>query len=119
MFRATFLSIVVSLALGQDLNMLCRTWCDAKAVAGSECHHKTPTAIPNVAATKDCRNGVGAATVAVREDVRNGMSSRHANQAIPPARYPLVQFTNNATAGCEPWRALALDRHPLSTALRI
>jgi len=119
MFRATLLSIVISLALGQDLNLLCRTWCDAKALARSECHHTSPTAIFNVAATKDCTNGVGAAAVALSEHVRNGTAPRHAHDAIPPARSRLVLLIGDAASGREPWRSLALDRHPLSTTLRI
>jgi hypothetical protein len=119
MFRTTLLSIVVSLTLGQDLNLLCRTWCDAKGVAVSECHHNAPTATPQVAGTKDCANEGGAATAALKEDARNGASPRHATQAMPPPPCQLVRSTIDATPGHEPWRSLSLDRHPLSTALRI
>jgi len=119
MFRATLLSIVVSLVVGQDLSLLCRTWCDANAVTASECHHKSAIAIPNVAATKDCDNDVSAATAALKEDMRTRMAPRHAHEAIPPARYQLVVLISDATSGREPWRALAFKSHPLSTGLRI
>jgi hypothetical protein len=118
-FRAALLSIVVSLGIGQDLTLLCTTWCDAEAAVGSECHHNSSSHTPNVAGDKSCDNVQAAITAALREDVRRGVPSQDANQLIPVPRFQLVQLTTDVRRGQEPWRKLSLERRPLSAALRI
>jgi hypothetical protein len=118
-FRAVVLSIVFSLAVGQDVALLCRTWCDAHVAAASECHHKDSSARPSVAGNEHCDNVVVAATAVLREDVRRDVSSQGANQAIPVPRYQFAQSTIDARSGQEPWRAWSLEKRPLTTALRI
>ena len=118
MFRTVLLSIVFSLAGGQDLALLCRTWCDGHAVAATECHHKN-SRTPSVAGSENCDSGVAAATAVLREDVRRDVSSRNGNQAIPVVRYQLAQLTIGAGSLQEPWREWSLENRPLSTALRI
>jgi hypothetical protein len=118
-FRTVLLSIVFSLAVGQDLALLCRTWCDGHAVGAIECYHKNSSRMPSVAASENCDNLVVAATAVLREDVRRDASSRNGNQAIPVPRYQLAQLTIDAGAGQEPWREWSLEKRPLSTALRI
>lgn len=119
MFRAALVSIVFSLAVGQNVALLCRPWCDAQATAASECHHKNSSATPSVAGDEDCGKGVVAATAVLREDVRRDVSSQDTNQAIPVPRYQLAQLTIDARRGQEGWREWPLDTRPLSTALRI
>lgn len=119
MFRAALLSIVFSLAVGQNLALLCRTWCDAHAAAASECHQKNSSARPGVTGDENCDNVVVAAIAVLREDVRRGVSSPDANHAIPVPRYQLAQLTIDARPGREPWREWSLESLPLSTALRI
>jgi hypothetical protein len=111
-------SIVVSLAVGQNVALLCRTWCDAVAATASECHHKNSSTTPSVAGDEDCGTVVLAATALLREDVRRDVSS-HTNQAIPVPRYQLAQLTIDARLGQKPWREWSLEQRPLSTALRI
>src|SRR5688572_16688739 len=111
--------MVVSLAVGQDLALLCRTWCDGHAVAASECHHKNSPSMPIVAGSENCDNVVVAATAVLREDGRRDVSSRNGNQAIPVPRYQLAQLTIGAGPGREPWRESSFEKRPLSTALRI
>jgi hypothetical protein len=120
-FRAALLSIVVSLAVGPNASLLCGTWCAAKAAAASGCHHKTLCDTLGVARDSNCDNVVGgpAATAALREDVRRGVSSQDASQAVPVTRDQFVQLTIDAAPGHEPWRAPTPDSRPLSTALRI
>jgi hypothetical protein len=115
-FRTALLSIVFSLAVGQNVALLCSTWCDA---AASESHHKHSSTTPSVAGDESCANMVMAATAVVREDLRLGVSSPDANQAIPVPRYRLAQSMIEARRGEEPWRAWSLEKRPLSTTLRI
>ena len=113
------LSIVLSLAVGQDLPLLCRTWCAGHAVVASESHHTNSSRMPGVAGSENCDDVVVASTAVLREDVRRDVSSRNANQAIPVPRYQLAQLTIGAGPGQEPWREWSLEKGPLSTALRI
>ena len=119
MFRAALLSIVLSLAAGQNAVILvCRTWCDAHAATASECHHENSFTTPSVAGG-DCRDMVAADTAVLREDTRRDVSSVDASQAIALARYQLVQLTSDAPSGQEPRREWSLEERPLSTALRL
>ena len=118
MFRAALFSIVVSLATGQDVALLCRTWCDAETAAATECHHKDSSPTPNVAGGKRC-DPMMAVTVAVTEDVRRGVLSPDGNPPILVRPYQLSRLTIEARLGQEPWRESPLDTSPLSTALRI
>jgi hypothetical protein len=118
-FRAALLSIVFSLAAGQNVALLCRSWCDAHAAVPSECHHENSSTTPSVAGDKDCGKVVVAATAILREDVRRGVWSRDTNQAIPVPRYQLAQLTIQERPGHEPGREWSLEKRPLSIALRI
>ena len=115
MFRAALISIVFSLAVGQNLALLCRPWCDADLAAASECHHKSPSVVSD----EDCDNVAVAVTAVLREDVRRDVPSQDANQAIPVPRFQLAQLTIGIRAGEEPWCAWSLEKRPLDTALRI
>lgn len=117
MFRAALLSIVFSLAVGQNVALLCRTWCDAHVAAASECHHENSSSTPSMAGDEDCDNA--AVVVVLKEDVWRDVSSQDANQAIPVPRDQLAQLTIDTRRGHEPWRKWSLEHFPLSTALRI
>ena len=118
-FRASLLSIVISLAVGQNVSLLCRTWCAAEAAGAGECHHTSSSPRPMVAGEKSCDNVVTAGILGFREDVRRGVSSHDPSQAIPVPRYQLTELTIDARRGQEPWRKSSLDGRPLSVALRI
>ena len=119
MFQAAVLSIVLTLAVGQNVALLCKTWCDAHAAASSECHHENPSTTPSVAGDEHCDNVMVAAAAVLREDVQCGVSSSDAKQAIPIPRYQLAQLTIDARSGLDSWREWLLEKRPVSTALRI
>ena len=119
MFRATLLSIVLSMAVGPNVSLLCRTWCDARAAAASGCHHEHSSTAPNVAGSENCDRGTSAVTAALREDVRRGTVPSGWEHAIPVSRYQLAQLMIDAGPGQEPGREWRLARRPLATALRI
>ena len=118
MFRAVLLSIVLSLAVGQNVALLCRAWCNAHEAAASGCHHEDSPTTPTVD-DESCDNVVVAATAVLREDVRRNVSSQDANHAIPVPRYQLAQFTIDTCQNREAGRRWLLENRPLSTALRI
>jgi len=118
-FRAVLLSIVLSLAVGQNVALLCRAWCNAHVAAASGCHHEDSSTTPTVAGDESCDNVAVAATAVLREDVRRSVSSQDANHAIPVPRYQLAQFTIDTRQNQEAGRRWLLENRPLSTALRI
>jgi hypothetical protein len=119
MSQAVVLSIVLTLAVGQNLTLLCRTWCDAhEAAAASECHHKNSSPAPSVAGDDNCDNLAALATAVLR-DVRRDVSPQDANETIPVPRYLLGQLTVDTRLGQEAGREWSLEERPLSTALRI
>jgi hypothetical protein len=118
-FQVTVLSIVLTLAVGQNIALLCRTWCDAHSAAASECHYENSSTGPSLAGDESCDKGVVDTIAVLKEDVRRDVSSQDANQAIPVPRYQLAQLKVDARPDQEAWRERSLERRPLSTALRI
>ncbi len=119
MFRAALFSIVVSMAGGQNVALLCRTWCDAHAGAASGCHHENSPTIPNVAGDESCNSVVPALTAVLRENEHRGVSSPDANQAMSVPCYRLAQLTTDARPGREPWSDWSLTTRSFGIALRI
>ena len=121
MFRTAVLSIVLTLAVGQNAALLCSTWCDAHAQAARACHHKDPTPAGSVSAGDDCCNVVlGTSTTAfLREDVQLGSSSADPDDAIPVTRYQPAHSTIAARTRPEPGWTWSLEQRHLLTALRI
>jgi hypothetical protein len=119
-FRAAAISIVLTLAIGPNAQLLCKAWCHPQAArSASECHHKNSSTTPSVASDESCDKAVGGPTAMLREGGWRGVPSPHANQAIPVPRYQLVRLTIDARPGHEPWREWSLEKRPLATALRI
>ena len=119
MFRAALLSIVLSLAVGPNVALLCRTWCDGQVAAASECHHEHSSSTSSVASEEHCGTVAVAAIALPREDTRSDVSFRDATQAIPVPRYQFAHLKVDARPDQEPWRERSLEKRPLSTALRI
>ena len=114
-FKAAALSIAVTLVVGPNASMLCRTWCDQQAVIASGCHHEKPTTSPGLAGDDCCRNMVlGTAGVVPR-----AVSAPDVDHAIWTSRFQIAPSTRDPRPGQEPGREGSLERRPLSTVLRI
>jgi hypothetical protein len=118
-FQAVALSIALTLAVGQNAALLCRSWCDTHAAAASECHHETSSDTPSVVGSERCDSEVLGAAAVLRQDMRRGVSPTNADHAVAVPRYQLDALTTGARPGQEPGRECSLDKRPLSTALRI
>lgn len=116
-FRTAVFSIVFSLAVGQNVGLLCRTWCDAHVAPATECHHKNSSTTPTIGGDEDCGNPVAA--TAVLRDIRRNVVSQDPNQAIPVLRYQFARLTIDAGPDPEPGRDWSLEQRPLATPLRI
>lgn len=115
-FRATLVSIVLTLAVGQDASVLCQAWChDATPAA---CTHHGSTTSPSVSGDDSCGVVLGAATF-VREDARRTAAAPDAQNALVVPRFLLPASPNAFHRGVESLRQLPLEEQPLLIALRI
>lgn len=118
MFRASALSIVLTLAAGPDAALLCNSWC-VQADASTECHHEAAVT-SSIAAAGDCCGGlvldVGAFLV---KDVRRDASSPDGDHVISGLRHQFAISATNSLPGHDPGRHGSLDKRPLLTILRI
>ena len=121
MFRTVVLWIVVTLTVGQNAALLCRTWCEAHAPAASACHHSDPAPSTRVSAGDDCCKAVlsTSTTMFLREDVRLGVSSADSVYAIAVVRYQPAHSTIDVRPDQSPGRDWSLGTRPLPTALRL
>lgn len=118
MFRAAVFSIVLSVAVGPNLALLCRTWCHAQASAGRTCHHENLSTTARMAGDENCDDVVLGVSAVLREDARRDVPP-DSNHAIPVPRYRLAQSTIDARHGQEIWRDWSREKRPLLAVLRI
>ena len=118
MFRAALLSIVLTLAVGQDAALLCGVWCHSGGGIAGACEHQTEATSPGIISNDDCTVS-GNAIVAVREDARRGTSAPtvHSGDLVPP--FALRLPASSRHSGYDSAGRRLLDLRPLVLALRI
>ena len=117
MFRATVLSIVLTLAIGQNAGLLCTVWCpDATSTA---CPHRDSTTSPSVRADDTCTNVVVGAVAFVGEHGRRTAPGPDLQNALVVLRFRFVAPPIDPRPGYESGRRLLLEERPLGIALRI
>ncbi|HET7218611.1 MAG TPA: hypothetical protein VFJ02_11215 [Vicinamibacterales bacterium] len=117
--RLAVLSIVVTLAVGQNSALLCRIWCHPHASTTLACEHPDTDAAARVTGTDLCTEIAAGTTAVVREDGRAGGSSpvtQHtgfvpAQSSVSPASYARAHWDPNVHH--------RLEGQPLPTVLRI
>jgi len=117
-FRAFVLSIVLTLAVGQNASLLCAVWCHPAAGPTGACELQELSTSPSVAGNDDCPEVAAQATAFVREDVRREGSAPDALYAVvvPPFQFaPPSHLASGHGAGQPP----PLDARPRLLALRI
>lgn len=119
MFRATVLSIVLTLVAGPTATTLCKAWCDPAEAAAQGCHHNDASTSATLSGTGDCANPLFTAAVLVREDVRRSIVSPDTHQGLIVTRYRYSDSTSGTHVRDEPGRGSPLPQRPLVTALRI
>jgi hypothetical protein len=133
-FRVVVLSIVLTLAVGPEVAVLCVAWCHPQGPGASTCHKQPSTAAgashygePSGASSvtsvddtcPDCENvGFGAAQF-LREDVRRSASALAAVHACLFPRYQFAPSTTGSRTDQQPERAWSLEARSLLVALRI
>ena len=117
-FRAALLSIVLTLAVGQNASLLCAVWCHPLAGLTGACEHQEPSTSPSVADKDDCPEVSAPATSFVREDVRREGSAPDTLYAVvvPPFRF---SPPSQSVFGSKPGHRPPVDALPLVLPLRI
>jgi hypothetical protein len=118
-FRAAALSIVLFLAVGQNVTLLCKVWCDPQGAAATGCQHTDGATSASMTRNDDC-NPVGLGVIAfVSEDVRRGTSAPNALHVVSVPRFRLALLPADIRSGHEPGQRTLLKAQPLVTPLRI
>jgi hypothetical protein len=116
-FRATLLSIVLTLAVGQNASLLCQAWCHDATSAG--CPHHGSTTSPSLSAEDSCSSVVVGAVAFLREDARRTAAAPDAQNALVVPRFRLPPSPADLRIGCKWGRNWPLEERPLILALRI
>ena len=119
MFRATVLSIVLTLVAGPNASVQCKAWCDPAAAAAAGCHHRDGIPSATLTGTDDCGEAVPNSAIVVKEDARRGAPSSDPQQAVVVPRHHRAISSSEAHPGHDPGCTWSLAQRPLVTALRI
>ena len=119
MFRATALSIVLTLVAWPNTGLLCKAWCQPAAAAAANCHHAHGNASAVLTGTEDCDKPMPNSAVVVKGDARRSATSSDARQAVIVPRHPPPIFASEAHRGHAPGCPWSLAQRSLFTALRI
>jgi len=114
-FRSALLSVVLTLAIGQNAGLLCKVWCHE--ATSTACPHHESTS-PSVRADDTCTDVVAGEVAFVREDSRRMAAALDVQNALVVLRFRLVAPPTDARPGYESGRRLLLEE-PLVIALRI
>ena len=123
MFRATLLSIVLTLAVGQNASLLCKVWCHG--ATSPECPHQDLTTFPDsatspsVSADDNCGNAFVGPVAFVREDGRRTAAAPDAQNALIVPRFRLAPSPTDLRLGFESGQRGPLEERPLVITLRI
>ena len=118
-FRAAFVSIVLTLTLGQDAALLCRIWCHQQQSPNTACAHQVPMTSPSVAGNESCAHISAGPTAFVREDVRQVGSGLAAQQGTVVGQLQIPPPSDSSASPLERPQAIPLAARSLVLALRI
>jgi hypothetical protein len=116
-FRAALFSIVLTLAVGPNVTLLCQGWCPD--ITSAKCPHQDSATSPSVSAHDNCRSDAGGAVAFVREDARRTTAAPDAQNALVVHRFRLAPTPTDLRGGFESGRRLPLEERPLVISLRI
>ena len=116
-FRAALLSIVLTMAAGQNVALVCGVWCHSGEGMAGACEHQTEATAPSIVANDECAIN-GNPVVFVREDGRRNSLPEVAGP-LAPARFEFTPPAAGALSAYEPNSRPLLQRRPLVLALRI
>ena len=108
--------MVLMLAAGQSVSLLCDAWCHDGPPAA--CPHDGSTASTRVSSDDSCSSAGAGTAVFVREDARRN-AAPDPQQALVVPRFLFAFSPPGRHPGFERGRQLPLEARPLIVALRI
>ena len=117
MFRAALLSLVLTLAAGPNVALLCGVWCHPNERMAGACEHQTQAATPDIDANDDCAINSNPVVIA-QENGRPGASAPDVAGVVVVARFAFTPPAGVLSA-YEPNGRLLLQLRPLMLARRI
>jgi hypothetical protein len=118
-FRAAVVSIVLTLAVGQNAALLCSVWCHPPEAATGVREHQHQATSPNMTGNDSCARLVAEAMAFVREDVRRGVSAPNVQHGVVVPWCEFAPTPAHPTFGSRLGQEAALQASPLILALRI
>jgi hypothetical protein len=118
-FRATVLSIIVTLLAGPNASVLCKAWCAPATAGATKCHHQQGSPPATLTGTDDCGEAVLHTVVVIKEETRRGAPSSDPQPAVIVPRRQRALSSSEAHPGGTPGCTWPLAQRPLATALRI
>ena len=116
-FRASILSIVLTLGAGQNIGLLCHMWCPPDAGRVSGCEHQT-TASPSLTPYEDCNEAASDAIAIAREEGRQTATPHVQSAAVVPP-FGVAAPSHEVRSSYEPDSRRLFDARPLVLALRV
>jgi hypothetical protein len=116
-FRTALFSIVLTLAVGQNVRLFCEAWCHDDTSA--ECPHEDSTKSPSVSSEDNCRSADVGVVAFVREDARRTAAAPDGQNALVVPRFLFDPSPADLRSGFELGWRLLLEERPLILALRI
>jgi hypothetical protein len=117
MFRAALLSLVLTLAAGPNVALLCGVWCHPSERMAGACEHQTQAARPGIDANDDC--AINSNPVVIAQDGRLGASAPDVAGVVVVARFAFTPPAAGVLSAYEPNGRLLLQLRPLILARRI
>jgi len=117
-FRAAVMSIALALAVGQDVSLLCGTWCRDAAPAADGCDHPKPAPSSEITENAGCDTVVLEATF-IKEDLRRDTPPTNPQHAATVYCYQFVPVKTGDHPDQEAMRLRSRDNGPLNISLRL
>ena len=119
MLKSTVVAIVLTLAIGPNVQLLCRASCHPLGSSPTECHHEDSGTSSRVTPRDDCASVVLVAAAVVREEVRRGTSDTTAPPATMAEAGRFTSGTSGASRGHMHGRIPSFEGRPIVHQLRI
>ena len=119
MFGAAVVSIVLTLAVGQNAALLCSVWCHPPEAAIGVREHQHQATTPGITRNDSCARLVAEATAFVREDVRRGVSAPDVQHGVVVPWFEFAPPPAHPTFGSRLGQETAHQGSPRILALRI
>ena len=93
--RSTILSIVLTLAIGPGVALVCRASCDPEVAAANGCHHDTDGGVSGVSSPASCHDAAPGPAAVRTETAQRGAGVDSSGVLIPAASFRFALATSS------------------------